>query len=401
MGDISIGLFKRLNAMGRLVILLDGFDEMLSTVTKPDRRRCFREIAEFVGEKTKIIVTGRPAYFPDHMEFSEVLSSMKRVNAGGKEDRIIIPRITCLQLMDEAKVEAFMRNYTENKESRIVALLTRQQGLLDLARRPVLAGMIAETASRLEQIEKKEVTPRLLYDIYTDRWMQIEEDKGSFRTLIDPKLKSAFVRYLAVQMFLANSDSIHYSEMDKRIASFFNISNADRIDHFSHDVRTCSFLNRTDQGEYHFIHRSFMEYFVAREYERLEESPFRDVFDKPITEEIISFLDFDSLSEELRIACIMGNERMRRMAEYISQCKESYIHMQEFERASEWRDLEREFRKLNGPYTGAFVSKGGLTFAKKSSELFGKLKRQATDEEMGEIRRIIGDDIRYIKGLCE
>ncbi|WP_299366728.1 NACHT domain-containing protein [Winogradskyella sp.] len=292
--DVSIRTFKKLNEQGRFVLLLDAFDEMLKQVTKADRRRCFKEISNLVNENSKIILTGRPSYFNDYLEFKENLEIL--INDNDFQDKNPISyEIRCLQLLDEEKVEELIKKVIPSDSSNILDLILDKPNLMDLARRPVLANMIANSGNELVKLESKEISARDIYKIYTNKWVEIEEDKGEFRILNSSKKKHTFLQYLAMQMHISGNWHIHYSDLDESINKYFDLDNNIKLDHFSHDIRTCSFLSRTDDGYYFFIHKSFMEYFIACEFVQLENSPFCESFSNDLTHEIIDLLDFSAL----------------------------------------------------------------------------------------------------------
>jgi len=242
--------------------------------------------------------------------------------------------------------------------TRAVYTLFRQQpGLRDLARRPVLAGMVVESAAQLGKLGEHQISVRRLYELYTGRWVTLEEDKGSFRILLDPDKKSTFLRYLAMQMHLANTLSIHYRQIDRRIAEHFGLESSDTIDHFSHDVRTCSFLSRSDGGEYRFIHKSFMEYFVACEYERLDKSPYVDAFDKALTPEMQAFVELEKLAPEIPTAiALLQSKDVQGLIEKLDQQKETAVAEQDFEMAAWLRHINDIVKKLRGQAVGVFAT---------------------------------------------
>ncbi|MCK6592985.1 MAG: hypothetical protein L6Q76_35980, partial [Polyangiaceae bacterium] len=65
LGNIGQGpeAFRRMNAEGQLLVFLDGFDEMAKRVTRGVREESIRSLTELVQPKSKIVITGRPAYF--------------------------------------------------------------------------------------------------------------------------------------------------------------------------------------------------------------------------------------------------------------------------------------------------------------------------------------------------
>ena len=340
MPDVSLRAFRKLNEDGRLILLLDAFDEMLSRVTKADRRRCFREIAQFVSGRSKVVLTGRPGYFPDYCEFAEVMQPAISGGSAADGGKCRRHRICCVQLLDESQLEELIEKVPGAETTGLISVVRSQPDLLDLARRPVLASMIGETAKEVAQLGAAVVTARKLYEIYTNRWIEIEEDKGEFRLLINAEQKSVFVRYLAMQMHLTGLLSIHYSALDKSIALHFSLETPELVDHFSHDIRTCSFLNRSDDGYYSFIHKSFMEYFVACEFERLEDSIFASQFNKPLTPEMIALLDFDRLPPGYGDVWSHRRE-IGKATEAVCAMKEAFIQSQRYEEAAALRDLER------------------------------------------------------------
>jgi HEAT repeat protein len=101
-----------------------------------------------------------------------------------------------------------------------------------------------------------------LYDVFTQLWIK----RGKFRAGMKEEGKHAFMQDLAMEMWLHDKQSIHYKDLEGRIQNYFGdlIRTREDLDYFDHDTRTCSFLNRDPQGNYGFIHKSFMEFFVAK-----------------------------------------------------------------------------------------------------------------------------------------
>ncbi len=354
--NISVRTFKKLNADGRFVLLLDAFDEMLTRVTTADRRRCFKEISELVSENSKIILTGRPAYFNDYKEFKENLEVL-RIELGSRKTRFISDyEIKCLQLLDEDQVEKLIKKSSPHDYQNLLLILTSKPNLMDLARRPVLVSMIADTGEELIKLGNQDITARNIYEIYTNKWVQREEDKGEFRLLVHPEQKSTFLRYLAMQMFLSGSMIIHYSELDVYVEKYFNLDTIVEVDHFSHDIRTCSFLSRTDDGYYYYIHKSFMEYFVACEFEKMEKSPFANNFSGELTNEIIEFLDFSQLPSRILLLW-SKREKLENFKTFIKKEKDAYVLSRKYEFAARMRDVEKEIGEALYNFNSIFTMK--------------------------------------------
>jgi hypothetical protein len=224
--------------------------------------------------------------------------------------------------------------------------------------------MIADAGDELVQLDKKEISARDIYEIYTNKWIEREEDKGEFRLLIHPDQKSTFVRYLAMQMYLSKSYSLHYSDLNKVIEEHFEINNMKEFDLFSHDIRTCSFLSRTDDGFYFFIHKSFLEYFVACEFERMEESPFADTFSGGLTGEIIDLLNFDVLPKEFSDLKKLGPD-LEKALDIVREIKTNSVNAQWYFQAAVLRDIEKMLEHVLDNYNLGF-----LMTTKKRSNVF-------------------------------
>ncbi len=159
----STMIYRRLNEDGRLVLLLDGFDEMARLVTPAERRLTFNEICSQVGKDSKVILTGRPGYFTDNRELIEVLDPLVSRNKCSNERRLYgykIPdgvEIVCLQLLDRSQLARFWaRAVVEHGcASGTEETLLADPHLADLARRLVLAEMIAESAPGITRTHPK------------------------------------------------------------------------------------------------------------------------------------------------------------------------------------------------------------------------------------------------------
>ncbi|MFC4634078.1 NACHT domain-containing protein [Dokdonia ponticola] len=354
--SLSSRTFKKLNEEGRFVLLLDAFDEMLTRVTKADRRRCFNEISELVNQNSKVILTGRPSYFNDYKELKDNLKIMRRIDPRIKKGFITNYEINCLQLLDEEQVELLLKKTSPKDFENIFNLIVSKPNLMDLARRPVITAMMADSGEELKKLKKQEVTVRDIYEIYTNKWVRREEDKGAFRILIHAHHKSTFVRYLAMQMYISGVMSIHYTQLDESVSDYFKLKTFEEMDHFSHDIRTCSFLSRTDDGHYFFIHKSFMEYFVACEFEQMEKSPFCGKFDNSLSNEIIDLLDFNKLPTKLA--------KLYKAKEDFESClnltriqKTKIVKKQIYEFAAVFRNIEKALEVVLSNYNSIFQMK--------------------------------------------
>ena len=258
-------LLYRYLSKGRFLLLLDGFDEMGFQVDARLRRMHFASIFKLLEiPNNKVIVTGRPAYFPTLEEYEEIIGLA--VTPSEIKDREKLIRTIEVAPFDDRQVTEYIASFADsiepNKLAEIKEIIDQVYNLKDLAERPFLLDLIVQTLPECGA-DIVEITPATLYELYTTKWIDREYAKGEFRWLISKQEKKSFMVELALTMFSKAALSVHFSELSTWVTSHFHLSSPETVDYLAHDIRTCSFLRRDDSGRYHFIHRSFMEYFLA------------------------------------------------------------------------------------------------------------------------------------------
>lgn len=270
--------FQKFLSSGKLLLLLDGFDEMAMQVDERVRLRNFEVLAELAQPGNKVILTGRTGYFPSLSEIRKVMRQVPEIASpydkvkdevvtdGGINVRYELLR---LEPFSKSQIDTFLKKHAEQLQRDGVTnwqemsdAIRGTYNLKDLASRPVLLEIIIQTIPRLKG-EIHDLNLYRLYDIYTKLWLKRDWDKGDMRRLITTEERELFMQELSLDMYRSGEQSIHFTNLPTRIQKFFKIKEKSTLDYFDHDVRTCTFLNRTDDGHYKFVHKSFMEYFVA------------------------------------------------------------------------------------------------------------------------------------------
>jgi hypothetical protein len=275
--------FQRYNGDGKLLVFFDGFDEMAQRTGQATAVTNFWELAKVVVPGSKVILTCRTPYFHTHHEAEALLHGEMdgRVpgcppDAGERQfkdlsgDYIDLrdkPEFEIVHLepfSDEDIQSVLQKRFPEQWEA-YWKQIQDIYNLPDLAKRPVLLDMIARTLPDVREGET--VNAARLYQVYTGRWLERDVAKG--RTLITPDDRRLFAEELAMEMLCSEELALHYSRIPDRVKERFGLEKAEEIDHFEADVRTCNFLNRDDEGNYTFVHKSFMEFFAASRLHRL------------------------------------------------------------------------------------------------------------------------------------
>lgn len=260
--------FSRFNADGRLALLFDGFDEMAQKVDYQTTVDHFEDLARAAEARSKVILTCRTPYFRTRREAEELLRGQtSEVWETSEVLRAAIdltgrPNFEIVGLLpfDQADIQAMLQARFPDEWKRYWQRIEDTYNLAELAQRPVLLDMIARSLPQLKPGQA--VNAAGLYEAYTDLWLARDEEKG--RRLITRADKQLFMQELALEMLRRDESSIHYSQLPERVRAHFRLEKADEIDYFEHDIRTCSFLNRDDEGNYRFVHKSFGEFFVAQ-----------------------------------------------------------------------------------------------------------------------------------------
>lgn len=262
--------FDFLLKSGRFLLLLDGFDEMARHVDKEVRYQTISELSKIAKDNAKVLLTGRPGYFPSHDELMQIIAGSKKDDlyhiARDAYDELVDYEPFEIQPFNLSQIQKYIKLYIQNeKEARkVLGYIKTTYNLLDLATRPVLLEMVVKSLPKLLALAKKTViNAATLYDVYTKLWIDREEKKGDFRKLIKKHDKLRFMEEVAYQLFQEDKNSVTYKQLTPSICEHFGVIDCE-LDYFANDIRTCSFLFRTPIQGYLFIHRSFQEFFVAK-----------------------------------------------------------------------------------------------------------------------------------------
>jgi len=336
--DIQSARYRSFRAMldaGLFVLFLDGFDEMTLTTHADEVADAFRSLSQLNAEDGKLVITGRPSYFPNIGELNDMIlqvhpserlrhySSLLR-----KEQWRASPyKVVRLSPLSESQIEDIVARRQPLYEATgctskdVMKKLRCLYGFEELSRRPVLLDIIIRTFAELGGEFTVANTARL-YELYTDLWIERERKKGEFRRLTTAAEKRSFMEHIAWHMLEAGSSRIHYSDLPMQIEDILGSDEMRRLDILVHDTQTCSFLTADEKGFLRFYHKSFMEYFAAVRVFRELQVGFSDALDGwRLTDEICHFLgdlvvtddghSLESLENHLLAACVAGSETTR------------------------------------------------------------------------------------------
>ncbi len=273
--SLSLATFQALVLQGQFLFFIDGFDEMAAMSDEQETIENFKELTklsfeniQFVTQSedrkpsNKVFMTCRTHYFLTNAQEQNILKADKTIlyrNYATKNE-YQVTRIN-LRKFNQAQIGKYVLKSVGDKKTaeQILNIIKDTYNLEELSTRPLLLEMIVKTLPELK--DQKQINAADLYKAYTDMWI----GRDDWRSQMTSQGKRAFMGELAVKMYQEGGDfSLHYSHLDQPKEAFLK-QHLDSLekDYYKYEATTCSFLNRDLSGNYKFIHKSFMEYFLA------------------------------------------------------------------------------------------------------------------------------------------
>lgn len=274
---IDYELFLWLLKSGRIVLILDGFDEMSSQVDHNVRLKSFNMIKDISKFPNKVIIAGRPTFFPNIDEMCQILGLLTDksdiYSSLGhdlqKKIGLVVEFETIeLKQFNDDQVNQLLRSYQKHFTEigfgdwkKLKHIINTTYNLFELSKRPFLLDLIINTIPEIDAA-KAPINIASLYRLYTNFWCDIEWARGEVKHLISTNARKALMEFLAYKMHKSSKTQIRCSEIP---SSIFKVNDkcAKNVEWYRHDVGNCTFLTLSDDGLFEFVHKSFMEYFIA------------------------------------------------------------------------------------------------------------------------------------------
>ena len=287
--EYGLGLFwKDLIALcegGKVVLLLDGLDEMSQDGRRESITTHLRLVGVLVEAGAKVALSCRTHYLRSD---AELLSVIKAAELPWKNAFLfdLVP-------FEPRQIELYVSQRLSQSKWGLWRQLkeTKSLGVGTLSSRPFLLGTLIQVLS--ESGSTRGVRQTQLFESYLQEWLardrwRFEQFLGDFGPVIDRDLSSAlasgisltadpendleawceelisgFVKSMALEMRLSGRKSLLADE----IANFLRTKLPSLPDvflsFFDYAIRTCSFLTRNKEGHYAFLHPSVRAFFEA------------------------------------------------------------------------------------------------------------------------------------------
>jgi len=256
---------------GRVVLLLDSFDEMGVAQAGRSVEEQFRQLARPTANPgrnpcgNRVLITSRSHFFRDRKSAMQAVQGGDKLfeadSALGKAARAFVATLDTLPVFTKEQIAEYLQKrlgMVEGDQAR--RFIEERYGLQDIASTPQLLDMIV--ASLPDLIEKGEnVTTGKLYLIYTTRWLttirlsQGEVDVDHMRELLER---------MACELWRRPRNQIHYTDIAALLHHEGGLARSLDSERVDLELRTAAFLVRSADGYYRFSHRSFLEFFFAR-----------------------------------------------------------------------------------------------------------------------------------------
>jgi hypothetical protein len=290
-----------LNKAGRLLIVLDGFDEMKHAMSESDFYNNFREFNRLRGPSSKVLLLGRPNALPTEAR-TLVFRGQRSVGAQIHNDPSFPPwREEEIAFFDSLEVDRFLRAYlryrvknsalalsdfVDSRVSEIKSLIS-----FDLLRRPVQARIVADLAAD-PSFDLRGFTAYTLYEQFIRQL--VERDSGKrVRKLISTQDRLAFQRELAWWMWTRGESQGHFNRHDVPHELLSELPNGGATDDETklNEYIVSTLTEEKETGILYFAHRSFQEFLVAERLRKVKISPDQHVvLSKALTPDIREFL---------------------------------------------------------------------------------------------------------------
>ncbi|MEO3867230.1 TIR domain-containing protein [Nonomuraea sp. B12E4] len=262
---IDLKAFRYLLRQGRIVLLFDGFDELVTRLTYDRAADHLATLLAAAEDKAKIVVASRTQHFKSH---SQVLTSLGEMVG-------VLPQRRVLSVEDftHDQIRSYLANRFDDGDeaSARMSLLGEIKDLLALAQNPRMLSFIADLDSdRLRTVAsaRHTISPALLYQEILGAWLAFEERRarmpGSPAALSTDELWQA-VTALALRLWDTGESLLGVDELTEIGETLTDLASGQlSAAHTAHAMGSGSLLVRTEEGMFGFIHASVMEWLIAR-----------------------------------------------------------------------------------------------------------------------------------------
>ncbi|MCX4765340.1 TIR domain-containing protein [Streptomyces sp. NBC_01275] len=266
--DIDLRAFRYMLQQGRIVLLFDGFDELVTRVTYDRAAERLQVLLDSAVDHAKIVVSSRTQHFRSR---GQVLTAL-----GERVGLLPHRRVLAVQEFTPQQIRAYLVNRYDGDDraaDRRVRLLDAIPDLMVLCRNPRLLGFVADLDDdqlRAVAGAGRALSPAGLYQEVLSAWLRHERQRaaggpGRAPGLSEDQLWHA-VTALALRLWESGQDSLRLDELTDVAETLTGLADSRlSVPQAAHAVGSGSLLVRSEDGVFRFIHGSVVEWLIARE----------------------------------------------------------------------------------------------------------------------------------------
>ncbi|WP_369392171.1 TIR domain-containing protein [Streptomyces sp. CG1] len=266
--NIDLRAFRYMLQQGRIVLLFDGFDELVNQVTYDRAAERLQVLLDSAVDSAKIVVSSRTQHFRSQ---GQVLTAL-----GERVGLLPHRRVLAVQEFSPQQIRAYLVNRYDGDERAAdhrLRLLDAIPDLLALCRNPRLLGFVADLDDdqlRAVAGAGRALSPAGLYQEVLTAWLGFEAQRagagpGRAPGLSLDQLWDA-VTALALRLWESGQDSLRLDELTDVAETLTGLAEARlSVPQTAHAIGSGSLLVRGDDSVFRFIHGSVVEWLVARE----------------------------------------------------------------------------------------------------------------------------------------
>ncbi|NET33762.1 MAG: NACHT domain-containing protein [Cyanothece sp. SIO1E1] len=296
-------LFDRLIYKGQLLFVLDGFDEMGFIGSEEQRFEQLNAIWRIATKGNKILISGRPSYFPNEFEQKEALNILSKSQQQVPQERPYCEKVI-IDFFSNEQILSSIKSYFPDPGdfNKYFGFIVQNKSVLDLCRRPSMMHIVREMMPIIfTEYRYKSITSSALINKYVGHWIERQLTKTIISAVKNERIKKQFIIDFFVDLAGNHYDSSKGSftlprgEVKKLLYQKFeslHLSNDDHIQGFENEIFTGYFLERFESS-FRFVHKSFYEFFVAKKIvSELKDGKYNSklILDQQWSDEIVSFV---------------------------------------------------------------------------------------------------------------